>query len=368
MKIKEVTEYLNSRFLPVYQESYDNAGLLLGDVETEIKGVLATTDITMDVIDEAMAMNANLIVSHHPLIFNGIKRITPANETGRMVMRLLQEGIAVYAAHTNLDNLEWGVNGILAEKIGLKDCEVLRPLSGVLMKLVTYVPADHADRVRKELFAAGAGAIGGYDCCSYNSEGFGTFRAGDGCNPFCGNIGELHNEPEIRIEVIYEQRIGRRLIERLRTVHPYEEPAFDCIPLANSYNKVGAGMVGHLEEPLTAEEFLAKVKEKLNLPVIRTSKLKLKNTESKIQKVAVCGGSGSFLISDAKACGADIFMTGDLKYHDFQSAENVIILADIGHFESEQFAKELIHRVISEKFSNFACQIAKSDKGFIYYI
>lgn len=381
MKVREVTDYLNSIFLPVYQETYDNAGFLVGDPAREVSGVLATTDVTDEVIDEAIALGANLIVSHHPLIFGGLKRLTPDSATPRMVIRLIENGIGVYAAHTNLDNLQQGVNGILARKLGLEGCRILRPVEGVLRKLVTYVPTADADRVRQALFDAGAGGIGAYDCCSYNSDGFGTFRAGEGCHPHCGQIGELHREAETRIEVIYEKRLERKLIRSLVEVHPYEEPAYDCIPLDNVLPTVGAGMVGRLREPMAAANFFAMVKERLGLPVVRISQMGIGNPQSAtnnsqftihnslvIQKVALCGGSGAFLIGDAKSCGADVYLTADLKYHDFQSAEGRILLADIGHFESEQFAKEIFYDAISKKFSNFACHISQKDRGYICYI
>ena len=367
MKTREIVEYLNSCFLPVYQESYDNAGFLVGDPDREASGVLATTDVTDEVIDEAISLGANLIVSHHPLIFGGLKRLTPDSATSRMVIRLIENKISVYAAHTNLDNLQSGVNGILARKLGLADCRILHPVEGVLRKVVTYVPTADADRVREALFSAGAGGIGAYDCCSYNSDGFGTFRAGEGCHPHCGQIGELHREAETRIEVICEQRQVRRIVERLRQAHPYEEPAIDVIALANALPSVGAGMVGRLPEPMPADEFFAMVKERLGLPVVRTSQ-RINNSKLKIEKVALCGGSGAFLIGDAKACGADVYLTADLKYHDFQSAEGRIVLADIGHFESEQFAKEIFYDAISKKFSNFACHISEKDTGYISYI
>ena len=368
MKIREVVEFLNQKFLPVYQESYDNAGFLVGDQEADITGVLTTTDVTEAVIGEAISLGANLIVSHHPLIFGGIKRLTPDDATQRMIINLISNGISVYSAHTNLDNLQDGVNGILAEKLGLTDCRILRPVEGQLRKMVTYVPTANADRVRQALFDGGAGCIGTYDCCSYNSDGFGTFRAGDDCHPYCGAIGEMHREAETRIEVIYERRVERRLVERLRRAHPYEEPAIDCIDLANALPSVGAGMVGQLETPMPVNQFFASIKERLHLPVIRTSRFDIRTLKNKIQKIAICGGSGSFLIGDAKASGADIYLTADLKYHDFQSAGERIILADIGHFESEQFAKEIFYNAISKKFINFACRISSEDKGFISYI
>ena len=364
MKTREIVEYLNSRFLPVYQESYDNAGFLVGDMECEVNGVLVTLDVTDSVVDEAIAHNLNLIVSHHPLIFGGMKRITTNDTIGRIVTKLITNKISVYSAHTNLDNLDWGVNGELCQRIGLTNCKVLRPVSGALRKLVTYVPVDKVDEVRKALFDVGAGGIGGYDCCSYNSDGFGTFRAGEGCNPYCGEIGELHKENETRMEVIYESRIENKLIARLLKAHPYEEPAYDCLPLANKLESVGAGMVGELKKKMKMSDFLKMIKDVTGLPTLRCSEL----CRDEVKRVAVCGGAGSFLIGDAKSCGADIFLTGDLKYHDFQAAGGEIVLADIGHFESERFVKELFYRVISEKFSTFACRISECDKGYIYYI
>lgn len=364
MKIQEVIDYLNQQFKPYYQEDWDNSGFLQGDPMQEIRGALVSLDLTPEVIEEAVTEHCNLIVTHHPFIYSGVKRITPATELGRMILRLAQCGICVYAAHTNLDNLEQGVSGILAQKLGLKDCKVLRPMEGMLRKLVTYCPTEHANRVREALFAAGAGCIGNYDSCSYNLEGTGTFRAGDDCHPFCGEIGELHRESETRIEVIYERRIERKLIQKLLAVHPYEEPAYDLVPITNPYPAVGGGMVGKLEQPCPTEEFLQMVKQVLNLPLIRTSAL----CKTAVEKVALCGGSGSFMIGDAKSAGADIYLTGDLKYHDFQQAESDIILADIGHYESEQFAKELIYFAISKKFSTFACRISTAHSGFVYYI
>ena len=293
----------------------------------------------------------------------------------RMVLRLVREGISVYAAHTDLDNLDWGVSGALAAALGLVDCRVLRPVTGALRKLVTYVPPTHADKVRQALFDAGAGCIGAYDSCSWTSPGTGTFRASEGCHPYCGQIGQRHHEPELRIEVIYEQRIENALVASLLRSHPYEEPAYDLIALTNSFAKVGAGMIGTLPRPMDVNDFFAMVKQRLNLPVIRHSKIGTQkkdfgfwNSKFIIQKVALCGGSGNFLIGDAKASGADIYLTGDLKYHDFQAAEGDIILADVGHYESEQFAKDIIYNVISEKFTTFACQISEQNKGYVHYI
>lgn len=364
MKINEVISYLDNRFQPALQESYDNSGFLLGSRDEEIRGVLVAVDLCMEVIDEALQYGCNLIVTHHPFIFTGIKRITTDSLTGRMVYRLVQNNIAVYAAHTNLDNLSTGVNAILAKKLGIINTKILAPMQDKLRKLAVYVPSDYASKVREALFEAGAGGIGNYDRCSFNAMGKGTFRAGSGATPFVGQVGKLHTEEEVKIEVIYPMMHERRIVQALKAAHPYEEPAYDCIPLANPWENIGAGMVGTLPKPMPTVEFLKKVKEVLDIPILRHSELYL----AEVQTVAICGGAGSFLIDNAKAAKADIYLTGDLKYHDFQQAESNIILADIGHFESEQFVKELIYWEISEKFSNFVSRISAKSRGFVLYI
>ena len=364
MKINEVISYLDNRIPPALQESYDNSGFLLGNRNVDIKGVLVAVDLTMEVIDEALQYDCNLIVTHHPFIFSGVKCVTTDSLTGRMIYRLVQNNISVYAAHTNLDNLSTGVNAILAKKIGVIDTKILAPMHGKLRKLVVYVPKDYANKVRDALFEAGAGGIGNYDCCSFNTFGQGTFRAGDGTNPFVGEQGKLHTETEERVEVIYPVMNEYKILQSLKAVHPYEEPAYDCISLTNPWCTMGAGMIGSLPEPMLTTEFLEKVKDVLGIPMLRHSDL----CSAEVRTVAICGGSGSFLISNAKAAKADIYLTGDLKYHDFQQAENAIILADIGHFESEQFVKELICWEISEKFRNFVSRISAKSRGFVLYI
>ncbi|MBR1644956.1 MAG: Nif3-like dinuclear metal center hexameric protein [Bacteroidales bacterium] len=364
MKIQQVIDFLDEQLLPSYQESYDNAGLIAGDARREVTGVLTCVDVTPEVVDEATAGGFNLVVSHHPLVFGAIKRITAASEQGRLLLRLLENNICVYAAHTNLDNLPWGVNGLLAERLGVEHCRILRPVENALAKLVTYCPTTHADRVRQALFDAGAGGIGGYDCCSYNSEGCGTFRAGTGCNPFCGTIGELHREAETRIEVVYERRIERQLVRQLRVAHPYEEPAFDLLPLSNAYPAIGAGLIGTLPEPLPLAQFLQRIKETLHVATLRTSA----PVASQVQRIALCGGSGSFLIRDALASRADLLLTADLKYHDYQQAERRIMLVDAGHYETERFAPEVLQRLVSEKFSTFACQISTRGQSYMRHM
>jgi len=364
MILSEIISFLNSRFPLSLQESYDNCGLLIGNAESEITGALICLDITGEVLDEAIGKNCNLVISHHPLIFSGIKSLTGQNDTERLVIRAIKENIAVFALHTNLDNHFEGVNQMLCSKLGILNAEILRPMTGILRKLVTFCPVSHADLVREAILNAGAGQIGNYDNCSYNSAGEGTFRALAGANPYVGELGKLHTESEVRIETIFPAYIESAVIVALKQAHPYEEVVYDIYPLTNKHNRIGAGMVGTLPEAIDTEEFLISVKEILHLGCIRHTNLKNK----KIQKIAVCGGSGSFLINDAISCNADIYMTGDIKYHDFFIPGNRMILADIGHFESEQFTKELIYTLLKKKFTTFALFISGTNTNPVNYL
>ncbi len=364
MTVSDVTTYLNEQVPPAMQESYDNCGLLTGDSTTEVSGILVCLDITDEVLDEARAKSCNLIISHHPLIFSGFKSLTGRNETERLVIRCIRQNIAIFALHTNLDNHFEGVNSMLCNKLGISQLEILRPVSDTLRKLVTFCPASHASLVRDAIFSAGAGHIGNYDCCSYALTGEGSFRAQAGANPFVGQAGILHTEPELRIETIFPSFLETGIIKALREAHPYEEVAFDVYPLNNLYPRMGAGMIGTLPQAVEAEEFLLGVKKILQPGCIRHTPLKNK----KVQRIAICGGSGSFLIKDAIACQADIYMTGDLKYHDFFIPENQMILADIGHYESEQFTKELIYTLLKKKFTTFALFISGTNTNPVNYL
>jgi len=364
MNLSEITSYLNSEIPLSLQESYDNCGLLVGNANSEVTGVLICLDITEEVIDEAIEKKCNLIISHHPLIFSGIKSLTGRTDTERIVIRTIKENIAVFALHTNLDNHFEGVNDFLCRKLGILNAEILRPIPDKLRKLVTFCPASHASQVREAIINAGAGQIGNYDSCSYNSTGEGTFRALAGSTPFVGEPGKLHTEPEMRIETIFPVFLENAVITALKQAHPYEEVAFDIYPLTNIHYRIGAGMIGTLPQAVDAEEFLIHVKKNLQIGCIRHTNLKNK----KVQRIAVCGGSGSFLINDAIACNADIYMTGDIKYHDFFIPENRMILADIGHFESEQFTKELIYTLLKKKFTTFALFISGTNTNPVNYL
>ncbi len=346
------------------QESYDNAGLLTGNRAMEITAAVVCIDVTEDVIDEALDKNANLVISHHPLIFKGLKSLTGKDYVERTIIKAIKNDIAIYAAHTNLDNAVGGVNFKMAEMLGLKDVAILSPMSNQLLKLVTYVPLDDADRVRESLMEAGAGNIGRYDYCSYNCNGYGTFRAGEGTDPYCGEIGEMHREAETRIEVIVPRHCKSRVLKALVESHPYEEPAFDIIPIENEWMQAGSGVVGDFYGPMEELEFLERLKSVFKTGCVRHTTL----TGRKIRRVALCGGSGSFLIPQATAVGADAFVTGEIKYHEFFGHEDDILLADIGHYESEQYTKDIFCDIITKKIPNFACYYTKVETNPINYL
>ncbi len=347
-----------------YQESYDNAGLIVGSPNTEINKALICFDVTEEVLEEAKTIGANLIISHHPIIFGGLKKLNGKNYVERIVIAAIKADIALYAMHTNLDNVILGTNRILAEKLGLKNLQVLAPLKGRFRKLVTFCPVDYAEKVRTAIFDAGAGHIGKYDQCSFNAQGQGTFRAGDDTKPFVGEANQLHFEEEVRIETIFPDYLERKIISSLKKAHPYEEVAYDIFKLENESAELGAGIIGDLEVTENEMDFLNNLKSITQAEGIRYTKLRNKN----IKRVALCGGSGAFLINNAKRANADIYITGDVKYHEFFDADDQIVIADIGHYESEQFTKELLISYIKEKFPTFAVQISDTNTNPINYL
>lgn len=364
MIVKEIIKPLEE-LAPLYlQESYDNSGLLVGNPDKDIQKALITLDITELVLQEAIDKKCNLIISHHPVIFQGLKSITGQNATERIVEKAIKNDIVLYAIHTNLDNVNIGVNSILCDKIGLVNRKILSPKKEILRKLVTFCPVDDAEKVRQAIFDAGAGHIGNYDSCSFNSPGTGSFRGSEDTNPFVGEKGKLHYENEIRIETIYPVYHENSILKALFDAHPYEEVAYDIYYLGNKFERVGAGMIGELENEMNEIDFIKMLKQRFESACVRHSKL----LNKQIRKVAVCGGSGSFLIRDAKNAGADIFITGDVKYHDFFEADGKIIIADIGHYESEQFAKDLIYSILNKKFSNFAVLISELNTNSVNYL
>jgi dinuclear metal center YbgI/SA1388 family protein len=362
-KIKNISSFFENLAPLQLQESYDNAGLIVGDFNSEVDTVLVTLDVTEDVIDEAIRKKAGLIVAHHPIVFSGLKKITGKNYVERTLLKAIKNDIAIYAAHTNLDSVEGGVNGKICEKLGLENCKILQPASGQLKKLVTFIPLDQAAQVREAVLAAGAGNIGNYDSCGFDLEGKGTFRGNELTNPFVGEKGEIHTEKEIRFETIFPAYIQGKVISALLNAHPYEEVAYDIYSLDNKFNKVGMGMIGTLTEEKNEREFLEQLKSTFNTGVIKHTALKNK----KVKKVAVCGGAGSFLLNQAIAAGADVFVSGDFKYHQFFDAENKIVIADIGHFESEQFTKELFYELLTKNFPKFAIHLSEVNTNPVFY-
>ncbi len=363
MILKQLTTYLESLAPLDYQEAYDNAGLLVGSLDKEIHRALISLDCTEAVVDEAIELGCDLIISHHPIIFKGLKRFNGSTYVERVVIKAIKHDIALYAIHTNLDNVTGGVNSKIAERLGLKNTAILSPKSDLLNKLVVFVPAAHAERVRTSLFAAGAGHIGNYDECSFNASGYGTFRGGADTNPFVGSQGEQHREEEIRVEVIFPANRERAVLLGLFDAHPYEEVAYDVYRLQNKYQQVGSGLIGQLEEPIAEADFLELLKNRLNTKVIRHTALR----DKPVARVAVCGGAGGFLLGQAIRSGADAFVTADYKYHEFFDAEGKIVIADVGHFESEQFTQQLLLEVIRKKFPTFAVRLTGTDTNPIKY-
>ena len=350
MKIKEITGYLESIAPLSLQESYDNAGLLTGNGETECRGIITSLDVTESVVEEAVQKKCNLIVAHHPIIFRGIKKLNGKNYVERTIIAAIKNDIAIYAIHTNLDNVAEGVNKKIAEKIGLQNCRTLLPKAATLQKLVTFCPVKNAEALRNALFQAGAGAIGKYDECSFNVEGTGTFKANEGSNPFVGNIGQRHHENETRIEVIFPSWLQAKIVASLKEAHPYEEVAFYIHSLENVQANTGSGLVGELKESMPEMQLLERLKSSFGLSLIKHTRF----LEKPVTRVAVCGGAGIFLLPNAIAAEANVYITSDIKYHEYFDADERILLADIGHYESEQFTIELLTDFLHQKFPNFA--------------
>jgi dinuclear metal center YbgI/SA1388 family protein len=348
---------------PAFQESYDNAGLLVGSPDQPITGVLVSLDATEAVVDEAVARGCNVIVAHHPIIFKGLKKITGRTYVERTVIKAIKQDVAIFAAHTNLDHVRTGVNAHIAERIGLQNTRVLAPKTGTLSKLVVFVPTTHTQAVLNALHEAGAGQIGNYDRCSFRVGGTGTFRPLSGANPVIGQVNQDELVVEDRVEVIFSTHRERAMLAAMRQAHPYEEVAHDLYALANENPDVGAGMIGTLPEPLAETDFLIHLKQTMQLPLIRHTAW----LGRRVARVAVCGGAGSFLLPDALRAGADAFVTADYKYHEFFDADGQTMICDIGHYESEVFTKALIARYLSGKFANFAILLSDTVTNPVNY-
>lgn len=361
--LREIIGYLESLAPLSLQESYDNSGLQVGDPGMEIRGILVALDVSEEVILEAEKLGFNLVFSHHPVLFGGLKSITGRSAPERIVKLAIQKEIAIYSGHTNFDAVTGGVNSALASRLGLVNQQILDPVKGGLKKLAVYVPHAQLDQVRQAMFHAGAGQIGDYDSCSFNTEGTGTFRGGEGTDPFAGEPGKFHQEPETRLETIVPApRVGQ-VVRAMIAAHPYEEVAYDIYPLENSDPLHGPGMIGDMEDPMEEKEFLAYLKDRCRVEMVRHSALRGKP----VRKVALCGGSGAFLLNKARSAGADVFVTADVKYHQFFEADGNFMIMDIGHFESEQFTRELFYELLKKKFPKFAIRLSESEENPIKY-
>lgn len=364
MKVSELVSYLNSLAPYTYQESYDNSGLLVGNPSAEVKGVLVALDCVESVLDEALSAGANVIVTHHPIIFKGLKRITGSSYIERVVQKAIRHDLNLISIHTNLDNMSYGVNKIISDKIGLRNTKILLPKESSLVKLNVFVPATHADQLRSAMADAGAGKIGDYDACSFSLIGFGRFRPNENADPYLGKAGELEKVDEEKIELTVPQHAVNAVISAMKKNHPYEEVAYDLIPLTNANEEIGSGMVGELENEEEALKFLNRIKELFGSGAIRYTYI----NKTAVKRIAVCGGAGSFLLGAAKRANADVFITADFKYHEFFDAEDRIIIADIGHFESEQFTSHWLVAQMQKNFTNFAVRLTSVNTNPINYL
>ena len=364
MKVKEVMTLLEELAPLSYSEDFDNTGLLVGDANASVSGILVTLDTLENVVDEAIEKNCNLIVSFHPIIFSGLKKITGKTYVERVVQKAIKHDIAIFSNHTALDNSWNGVNAMICEKLGLKNRSVLIPQSETIKKLITFVPSKDAESVRNALFATGAGSIGNYENCSFNKEGKGSFKGNESSNPVIGKKGNIHFESETQIGITFAKHLQNNILEALFKTHPYEEVAYEITTLENQNQHLGMGMIGEFDKAMDEMAFLKFLKTTMKTDCVRHSEL----LKKPIKKVAVLGGSGSFAIDAAKKAGADAFISADFKYHDFYKAENQIILADIGHYESEQFTKNHLVDYLTKKFRNFAVVLSEKNTNPINYI
>lgn len=362
--IGDVVRHLDGLAPPAYQEDYDNSGLLTGDPSMAITSVLVTLDCTEEVVHEAIGLGANLIIAHHPIIFRGLKKLTGKSYVERTVIKAIKHDVAIFAIHTNLDNVLSGVNRKIAEQIGLTNLKILEPKKETLGKLVTFIPAEHSESVLAALHAAGAGNIGNYKNCSFTVEGTGTFMPTGDAQPLVGEANIQEKVDEVRAEVIFPIHLQAKVLAALRAAHPYEEVAYYIQTVVNENQEVGSGMVGDLEGPEEPIKFLERLKISMNTNCVRYTSI----VKSEVKRVAVCGGAGSFLLPAAIRSGADVFVSADFKYHEFFDSEGKIIVADIGHYESEQFTKELISEVLREKFRTFAVNFSKTVTNPIRYL
>ncbi len=364
MTVKDVTTLLESLAPLAQAEDFDNVGLLVGSNDMAVSGVLVTLDTLENVVDEAIANNCNLIVSFHPIIFKGLKKLNGATYVERVVMKAIKNDIAIYSMHTALDNSPNGVNAKICEVLGIQNPGILIPKRATVKKLTTYVPKEAAASLKEALFAAGAGNMGNYSHCSFTTEGVGSFRANEAANPTKGEIGQTHYEEEARVNMIFSSTMEGAVLAALFKNHPYEAVAYEVLTLENNDAHIGMGMVGDLKDPMEGLAFLKLLKVRMQAQGIRYSG----NANRPVQRIAVLGGSGAFAIGAAKAAGADVLVTSDIKYHEYYQEEGKMLIADIGHYETEQFTKNLLVDYLTKKMPNFAVRLSESKTNPINYL
>ncbi len=361
--VQDILSTLNKKAPFSLQESYDNSGLIIGDLTQQVSGICIALDCTLEVLKYAKKHKANLVVTHHPILFKPIRKIGNQSWEEKIIRFSIKHNINILSIHTNLDNIKAGVNDKIGEKLGLKNLNILSPKSQILTKLITFVPIDHFSSLREALFSAGAGAIGNYDHCSFSSDGIGSYRPNQQAKPYKGTSGITEQVKEKKLEVIFPNYLSNFIVQTLEKHHPYQDVAYDLLALKNASKDIGAGMIGTLDKAMALSDFLALIKKTFKTSVIKYAV----GTKKKVRKIAFCGGSGFFLLKHAIAKGADVLLTSDLKYHDFFEAKEQIHLIDIGHYESEQFTNQLIKEILREKFPKFAIRIVKTSTNPVKY-
>ena len=361
MKLNKIIQCLEKWAPPIYQESYDNSGLMVGDYESEISGCLISLDCTEKIIDEAISKNCNLIISHHPIIFGGISSINSSHWVGRVIQKAISNNINIYAIHTNLDNIKEGVNKKISDLLKLKNSSFLLPKYGFNKKLEVYIPEKDKDHFLDKIFEAGAGQIGNYRECSFQGKGIGTFTPQENSNPSIGSNNTKEELEEIKLEIYFDKSVEKKVVEAISNYHPYDEPNYFIHENKIQSREVGSGMVG--SRKIDFDDLLKEIKNIFKCGSIKYTEV----VNKKVEKIAVCGGSGSFLTKDAIRSGADVFITSDFKYHDFFEANNQITLIDIGHYESEQFTKDLIFEFLNKNLVNIALHLSNENTNPIKY-
>ena len=364
MILDEILRFLEAIAPTSLQESYDNSGLIVGNRQGQVNQALITIDCTEDVVDEAIEKQCDLIIAHHPIVFSGLKTFNGTDYISRTLIKAIKNNISIYAIHTNLDNVMGGVNSAIASKIGLEETKILRYKKGQMKKISVYVPIEHEQNIKDTMWQAGAGSIGNYNHCSFTSNGTGTFLGNALSQPSYGKKNQFHSEKESKIEMVFPSHLESIITSKMLESHPYEEVSYDVITLENHHTGIGSGLIGQLPNPMKTNDFLNHLKLVMQTDVIRHTK----QVHDKISKVAICGGSGSFLLSDAISKGAHVFVSADFKYHQFFDANDKLVIADIGHFESEQFTKELIYDLLKKKFTKFATHLSRVNTNPINYL